>query len=136
MSVTPLDAANARRPPHRRRPDQRKPCGRNGCPRRIGSRKEYCSPPCAVIGRELARLEELYRTAGDPTLGSDAWVALVEVSDAWTAFRQARGQLFKEIKERGLPCPEEPRRRVRRNRQEPGAAPLGSSGAVRTFHAL
>jgi hypothetical protein len=31
-------------------------------------------------------------------------------SDAWTIFRQARGQLFREIKLRDLPVPTEPRR--------------------------
>jgi hypothetical protein len=50
-----------------------------------------------------------YRTAaagladGEPELSSDAWVALVAASDAWTAFRQARGQLFREVKLRDLP---------------------------------
>ena len=70
----------------------------------------------AVFAHELSRLEALYRTAGagiadgEPQLSSDAWVALVAASDAWTAFRSARGALFREIRLCDLPLPTDPRR--------------------------
>jgi hypothetical protein len=69
-----------------------------------------------LLASELDRLEQLYRTAaegigpGERDLPPDAWTALVAVSDAWTAFRSARGQLFREIKLRDLPVPADPRR--------------------------
>ncbi len=71
---------------------------------------------CGYLDTELSRLQVLYETAsagipaGQPDLASDAWAALVAVSDAWTEFRRARGALFREIRIRDLPVSELSRR--------------------------
>ena len=67
------------------------------------------SAPTCKSGRHLLRGPPVSPMAS-PQLSSDAWVALVAAGDAWTAFRQARGQLFREIKLRDLPVPTDPRR--------------------------
>jgi hypothetical protein len=78
-------------------------CSREGCDRQC--RSEFCSLACKAIGQELDRLLVLYGTAADPQLSRDAWVELVECSDALSRFKTARSALVREIKAAGLPLP-------------------------------
>jgi hypothetical protein len=86
---------------------KRKPCARDGCPRGTSRRRTYCFPMCHVIDIEFSRLQELYETAGDPSLNRTSWMALVDLNQQWTEFVGARSALFKDIVERGLPTPSE-----------------------------
>jgi hypothetical protein len=88
--------------PHRR--GRRKPCSRDGCPR-FGKSDRYCSKMSRDLDTEFDRLQELYATAGDPTLSRDAWLALSSVSDEWTEFISARMALRQEIRDAGLQLP-------------------------------
>jgi hypothetical protein len=58
-----------------------------------------------MLDVELSRLQELYETAGDPTLSRDAWLALVSCADGWSEYSRARAVLHRSIREAGLPLP-------------------------------
>jgi hypothetical protein len=86
------------------RSGRRKPCSRDGCPR-SGQSDGFCSKMCRTLNAEFDRLEELYSTAGDPSLPRDAWLALCSISDDWTAYSNTRALLHRTIRELDLPMP-------------------------------
>ena len=65
---------------------------------------EYCNTMCETCDRELDRLQELYETAGDPTLSNDAWLSLVEVANSWTEYVSARARLYRDVCRRARWC--------------------------------
>lgn len=104
------------------KPRQRSPrCRREGCPHRRGQDAGYCCLVCKSLDGELSRLQELYQTAGDPTLNRDAWGALVSICEDWTAYALARRRLRADIRDAGLPMPP-----LRGSERSPSIAASGS----------
>jgi hypothetical protein len=80
-------------------------CQREGCTRKARLDFEHCGLLCKGFDQELSRLQELYETAGDPTLSRDAWVSLVAAADAWTEAMSIRAKLYRDVVAAGLPLP-------------------------------
>jgi hypothetical protein len=87
-----------------RQPRGRLPCRREGCTR-PSKGDGYCCRICRDLDSEFDRLQELYDTAGDPTLSREAWLALSTVADQWTEYSNARFKLHRHIRDAGLPMP-------------------------------
>lgn len=78
---------------------RKKPCAREGCGRTVARSRVYCCAMCAGIDNEFSRLQAVYGT--DATLNREAWMALVDVNDQWTAFVRVRGALYKDLRAQG-----------------------------------
>lgn|GEM_PF-2902152 len=99
--MTPSDMPSA---VSRGRNGNRRPCKREGCPR-PATNDDFCCRTCRDLDTEFDRLQELYDTAGDPTLSRDAWLVLSSLSDQWSEFISARMALRQQIRDAGLPMP-------------------------------
>jgi hypothetical protein len=81
-----------------------RPCGRKGCNNRSRDRdSDYCGSLCRWFDAELSRSAEILPQA--KALGvsntTEQWALLVEASDAWTRYLDARREMGRQLAERG-----------------------------------
>ena len=70
-------------------------CRREGCRReaRKSSKYPHCCPICAHLDMEFDRVQDMFLTYDDDPRTTDVWTALVEASDAWSHYLEARRAL-------------------------------------------
>jgi hypothetical protein len=83
-------------------------CGREGCNNRSRNRdSDYCGSLCKWLDAELSRAAEILPQAKG--LGvintTEQWALLVEASDAWTRYLDARREMGGQLAALGLRPP-------------------------------
>ena len=66
------------------------------------SKHPHCSFICHVLDNELAKTQRVCEVVGQGAISTELWLTVVELSDAWTKYRQLHSRLFQVAANAGI----------------------------------